>query len=250
MNSPVRTPTPSQTLQKARTLLRVVLYALLPALYLPAGAAPAEGTSGQTVTGRALSRADGAPRSTGIRTSPLPKSPKPAWTELSAQQQMSLQPLAADWERMSEARKRKWLLISKNYPKLSPEEQAKLHRRMSKWASLNQHQRTQARMSFKEIKTLSPRQKAAQWEAYQALSAEEKRRLAAKARSKPAGVATIKPASSRKLTHVPRHRHVNGQRARLAEASLPARQSALVSPPQPRDVEPDQSGSEDEETEE
>lgn len=226
------------------------LSVLLTVLSPQAIAAPAEGTAGQTITGRAFKGADGIQKSSGGRTAVTSKSAKPAWKDLSALQQMSLQPLASRWDRMSGNRKQKWLLISKNYPNLPPQEQAKLHLRMSKWVSLSQSQRTQARMSFKGTKTLSPEQKAAQWAAYQALSPEEKRKLAAKARSKPAGVATVKPASSPKLTRISRHPHGKAQGARLAGASLPTQKTTLLPLSPPPDVESEKTFAEDEETEE
>ena len=65
---------------------------------------------------------------------------------------------------------------------MSGAEQDKLHSRMSEWAALSPQQRTQARLNFGETKRLSPDDKKAKWEAYQALPAEEKRKLAASAR--------------------------------------------------------------------
>jgi len=182
--------------QMSRTLLPSrrfpfggLVAALLLALWLPAQAAPAEGTAGQTVTGRSLNRHDGTARSasTGTVVAAAPIQSKPAWKDLTPAQRQALQPLAPHWDRLSEQHKLKWLALSKNYPTLSPEEQVKLHLHMSKWATLSQQQRTQARQNFKEIKRLTPEQKASQWEAYQALSPEEKRKLAKQARaSRPA----------------------------------------------------------------
>lgn len=142
----------------------------------------------------------------GHPAKPLPPASGLGWRDLSPTQQQALQPLAPHWRRLSEERRQKWLVISKNYASLPADEQAKMHRRMSNWVSLSQHQRAQARRNFKETKDLSAEQKASQWAAYQALSPEEKRKLAARARSKPAGAATIKAASSTKLAKVPHQR--------------------------------------------
>lgn len=131
-------------------------------------------------------------------------SSKPAWRNLTPAQQLSLTPLAAKWDILGEAQKRKWIAIAANYPNLSPPEQAKLHSRMTEWVSLSQQQRSQARLNFAESKQLTPSQKTATWEAYQALSPEEKMKLAVAATPKPAGAAiATKPVSPKKLATVP-----------------------------------------------
>jgi hypothetical protein len=136
---------------------------------------------------------------------------KPSWAELTPMQQHTLKPLASSWNTtISEPQKRKWLEISKNYPSLSPEEQAIMHSRMNEWVTLSPQQRAQARLNFARTKELSkqltPEEKKAKWETYQALSPEEKQKLAAKANPKPAGAATaVKPVAPQKLAPVPPH---------------------------------------------
>ena len=137
-------------------------------------------------------------------------SARPAWTELTHAQQQALAPLASSWNTISESQKRKWLEISKNYAALPPEEQAVLNSRMNEWAVLSPQQRAQARLNFGKTKELSrqltPEEKNAKWQAYQALSPEEKQRLAAKASPKPKGAATaVKPVSTQKLATVRAH---------------------------------------------
>jgi hypothetical protein len=129
---------------------------------------------------------------------------RPAWNELSATQQQALKPLAGQWTTMSEAQKRKWIEISRNYGRLPPEGQAKLHSRMSEWVALSPQQRTQARLNFGETKNLSADDKRAKWEAYQALSPEEKKKLAARApRKTPPTAAAVRPIPAQKLARVP-----------------------------------------------
>jgi len=229
--------------EAARTVLfrrcRVPAAALLPALLfsmsLSVAAAPSEGTAGQTVTGRSLHRADGS-----LHATAKPVHSKPAWTDLTPAQQQALQPLAQHWSWLGEERKLKWLAMSKNFQSLSPEEQAKMHRRMSKWVTLTQQQRAQARQNFKEIKNLTPEQKASQWEAYQALSAEEKRKLASQAPIKPAGLTMVKPAATPKLSQVPRRNPAN---SRLAEVVAPLQATPRHEPVR---SEPERSPYEDE----
>lgn len=125
-------------------------------------------------------------------------------------QQQTLQPLASNWNTISEAQKRKWLEISKNYHSLPPEGQATMHSRMNEWVALSPQQRAQARLNFAKTKELSrqltPEEKKAKWQTYQALSPEEKQKLAAKATTRPVGAAlAVKPVSPQKLAAVPPH---------------------------------------------
>jgi hypothetical protein len=127
----------------------------------------------------------------------------PAWRDLNPAQQQALAPLASAWDGLSEGHKRKWLALSRNHAKLSPAEQAIQHSRMKEWAALSQQQRAQARFNFAEVKQLPADERKAKWEAYQALSPEEKRKLAEGAPAKPPGVApTIRPVPARKLAPV------------------------------------------------
>lgn len=129
---------------------------------------------------------------------------KPDWKELSPAQQAALKPLAANWSGLSESQKRKWLAISKNHSSLPPAEQAKLHSRMTEWVTLSRQQRAQARLNYAETQKLAPAEKTANWEAYQALSPDEKKKLAAKAGPKDKGAATaIKPVPAQKLVKIP-----------------------------------------------
>lgn len=126
--------------------------------------------------------------------------PRSAWSELTPAQQEALQPLAANWGTMSPGQRRKWLALSKNFPSMSLEEQAKLYSRMTEWASLSAQQRTQARLNFAETKQLSAEEKRAKWQAYQALSPEEKQKLEEKAPPKIRGAATaVRPAPHQKM---------------------------------------------------
>ncbi len=223
-------------LRPCRLPAAALLPALLFSMSLSVAAAPSEGTAGQTVTGRSVHHSN-------LRSTPATPQPvhsKPAWKDLTPAQQQALQPLAQHWSWLSEERKLKWLAISRNFQSLSPEEQAKVHRRMSKWVTLTQQQRAQARQNFKEIKNLTAEQKASQWEAYQALTAEEKRKLASQAPAKPAGLTLVKPATTPKLSQVPRRTP-----SRLAEVVSPLN---AAPPPrfEPVRSEPERSPYEDE----
>ena len=129
---------------------------------------------------------------------------KPQWSELTPGQQQALKPLVASWANLSEPRKLKWLAMSKNFSQLSSAEQAKLQSRMSEWVNLSAQQRNQARVNYGQAQSISPSEKQLKWQAYQALSDEERRKLAVKAADPPKGAApALKPAAPQKITVVP-----------------------------------------------
>lgn len=128
----------------------------------------------------------------------------PAWAVLSAAQKQALTPLQERWAGMGEAQKRRWLVLAQSFASLPAEEQSKLHSRMADWASLSAQQRSQARLNYAMTNRLARSDKRAQWEAYQALSEEEKKRLATHAAPKPSGAATaLRPNPARKLVRIP-----------------------------------------------
>lgn len=128
----------------------------------------------------------------------------PQWQELSGAQKKILRPLAATWNSLGYGHKNKWIALANNYPHRTPEDQAKLQSRMAEWAALTPGDRERARLNFAETKKLSASTRAAEWAAYQELSAEEKQRLAEKGTSKPAGAAVaVTPVTNDKLTAVP-----------------------------------------------
>lgn len=154
---------------------------------------------------------------------------KPGWQDLTPAQQLSLKPLAANWGGLSQGQKRKWLAISAGYPKLSPAEQAILHSRMTEWAALSQSQRAQARLNFADTKQVDNSQKAANWQAYQALSADEKKKLGIAAPRTPAGAAaTAKPVQPQRLATVPVTRPNLTQGPKMAVANHPFDPNTLL----------------------
>ncbi|AGU49604.1 hypothetical protein VAPA_1c25040 [Variovorax paradoxus B4] len=129
---------------------------------------------------------------------------KPYWSELTAEQQQALRPLASHWHALNPGHKRKWLALSRNYANMSADDQTTLHSRMIEWAALSNQQRAQARLNFAEVKRVPADERRAKWEEYQALSAEEKRRLAERAPAKPRGAAIpVRPVPAQKLVTVP-----------------------------------------------
>jgi hypothetical protein len=126
------------------------------------------------------------------------------WQSLKGAQKKALAPLATHWAQLSPAQRNKWLAMSNNFDNLSTKEQAILHERMADWASLSPQQRAQARLNFNHTKTLDADAKKSQWEAYQALSPEDKKKLAAQQTTGIQGAATASQAASpRKVIPLP-----------------------------------------------
>jgi hypothetical protein len=107
------------------------------------------------------------------------------WKTLTPTQRLALKPLATSWQALSDPQKRKWVSLSANFERMTPGDQAKLHERMAQWAALSPKQREQARLNFAEAQKIAPLQKTEKWQAYQALSPEEKQALAQSVRPKP-----------------------------------------------------------------
>lgn len=147
----------------------------------------------------------GTPTAPAARQPAAPSVTHPTWSELSPAQRQALAPLAPTWERLSEPHKRKWTALAQNFHNLPPAEQSKLHSRMREWAALSPQQRTLARLNFGETQQVSSDEKKAKWEAYQALTPEQKRKLAAGAGPKPpTTAAAVKPVPADKLAPMPK----------------------------------------------
>jgi len=159
----------------------------------------------------------------------------PQWHELKGTQRQILEPLVGAWGSLTPDQKSKWVAISRNYVSMVPADQEKLKNRMVEWAALKPQERQQARLNFAETKKFAPTERASNWDAYQALSPDEKKNLAKIAPPKPAGAAiAVKPATSDKLTTVPLTR-LTPLQAASAPASKPAidRHTLLPKPNRP-----------------
>jgi hypothetical protein len=106
---------------------------------------------------------------------------KPLWKELSAPQRVALDPLKLEWDRLDSARKAKWIDIANRYASMKPDEQQRVQERMRAWVKLTPEERRVARENYTLSKKIDKSQKASQWEQYQQLPEEQKRKLAADA---------------------------------------------------------------------
>lgn len=126
----------------------------------------------------------------------------PRWQELSATQRSALKPLERDWSSIDASRKQKWLEIASRFHTLPPEEQQRMSNRMTQWAKLSPAERGQARQNFQEARQLAPQERQARWQAYQALTPEQRKQLGA-GKSPVAPVSTAREANQTKSNIVP-----------------------------------------------
>jgi hypothetical protein len=103
---------------------------------------------------------------------------KPTWNELNPAQQHALMPLAGEWNKLESSRKEKWLVIGNKFASMSPTEQERMQERMREWIKLTPAQRRSVRESYARAKKLDAEKKSAQWQQYQQLSEEQKKKLA------------------------------------------------------------------------
>ena len=124
-----------------------------------------------------------------VPAAPVKNAGKTQWANLSRTQQAALQPLAGEWNKLDAPRKQKWLDIANRFASMKPDEQARVHERMREWVKLTPEQRRTVRENYARAKKIDPSQKSAQWEQYQQLPEEQKKKLAAEAVPKKVPVA-------------------------------------------------------------
>ncbi len=152
-----------------------------------------------------------------------------SWNSLSPDQKLALAPLSTTWASLSDGHRRKWMAIAQGYPKLSDTDKEKMRSRMAEWAALTPKDREQARLNFAKTKSVDQSERASNWEAYQALSQEEKQKLASSAAEKPMGAAvTAKPVPPEKLAKVPVTRHTSDDKKAEANTKTPLDKNTLL----------------------
>jgi hypothetical protein len=103
------------------------------------------------------------------------------WRDLSAGQRAALAPLEREWPSIDAARKQKWLEIAARYPAMPPAEQSRVQARMAEWARMTPTERGQVRLNYQQARQVPNTDRQERWQAYQALPAEQRRQLAARA---------------------------------------------------------------------
>jgi hypothetical protein len=135
--------------------------------FVAASAQPLRATSAAPLPASASSRSED-----GVR-----------WRDLTPSQRQALAPLEREWASIDAPRKQKWLALAGRFYSLDPEARARITDRMSEWARLSPVERGQARIRFEEARQVPVPDRKERWRAYQALPADAKQMLAARAAS-------------------------------------------------------------------
>lgn len=106
----------------------------------------------------------------------------PAWAVLSPAHQRALAPLEPTWNSIDAQRKRKWIEVAERFPGMPGDERHRVQERMAAWAAMKPAERAQARFQFQETRGIGAEERQARWQAYQALPAAERQRLATAAK--------------------------------------------------------------------
>ncbi len=158
----------------------------------------------------------------------LQKSGPLAWARLTNAEHVALAPFAAQWDKFSDERKRKWLKIASRYPKLSPDAQKRLHERMAEWIKMTPEQRRVARENYQVSKELPRETRQDAWKAYQQLPEEQKQRLAASEHKRRPTVVSAPPSGKSEIKDI--NRLVNAKERAASGAAVSGAPAADTKP--------------------
>lgn len=127
-----------------------------------------------------------------------------SWSHLTEAQHLALAPFVAQWDSFSDERKQKWLKIASRFHRMSPEAQKHLHQRMEEWVRLTPDQRKVARENYQVSKAVPLEKREKAWDAYQKLSEEQKKKLAASERTRRPTVVSAPPTGKTEVKDINR----------------------------------------------
>lgn len=118
------------------------------------------------------------------------------WAALTSQQKRDLHPLQKEWVGLTADRQQKWLEVAARMPFMSNDERGRVRERMREWARMSPSQRGQARLQFQEVRQWPSEDRQARWEAYLALTDDERTALAGQAQRGSSSVGALKPTAA------------------------------------------------------
>ena len=119
------------------------------------------------------------------------------WAKLTPSQKQVLAPLQRDWASIDGPRRSKWLEVAARFPSMPADERERVQARMADWSQLTSAERSRARLQFQETRQVPADERQAKWQAYQALSPEERRSLAQRAKPAVAAASAAKPGAAK-----------------------------------------------------
>jgi hypothetical protein len=139
-----------------------------------AGSASSEGaaTAAAPVSKPAPVRLD-PPSADRLRPSLLPLV-QPLWSDLGAAQQQVLAPFSEQWNGLPLTEKQAWADLARRFPKMKPDEQKRVEKRIAGWAALTPDQRRLARANYRLAQKVGRENLLAEWENYQSMTPEQR----------------------------------------------------------------------------
>ena len=162
-----------------------------------------------------------------------------SWSHLTEAQHVALAPFATQWDSFSDERKQKWLKIASRFRRMSPEAQKHLHQRMEEWVRLTPDERKVARENYQVSKSVPLEKREKAWDAYQKLSEEQKKKLAASERGRRPTVVSAPPSGKNEVKDINRlvaareQGHVPGHAGSGSAASPAPAAPVSAAPAQP-----------------
>jgi hypothetical protein len=171
----------------------------------------------------------GASASLAAATPAAPDSPT-SWSHLTEAQRVALAPFEKQWDSFSDERKQKWLKIASRFHRMSPEAQEKLHKRMEEWVRLTPDERKVARENYQVSKQVPLEKRKEAWDAYQKLSEEQKKKLAASEHNRRPNVVSAPPTGKTEVKDLnrlfaSREGHASASHAEGGSGAAPASSS-------------------------
>ncbi|MBW6493413.1 MAG: DUF3106 domain-containing protein [Burkholderiaceae bacterium] len=142
----------------------------------PAAVPPVAETAsaaGAVTVAQAKTTPESAPKR---KAAPAP-SGGPLWASLGQSARDLLEPFEAQWNSWSSEEKRVWVSLAAKFPKLAPEQQAKVKSRVVEWAALTPAQRKLARANFRLARQLPSSERVSQWQRYESMTPEQRKVL-------------------------------------------------------------------------
>lgn len=147
------------------------------------GEAPLLGSPGETGAAPAEPQAAPAqkhvparlepPSADRLRPSLLPLV-QPLWSDLGAAQQQVLAPFADQWNALPITEKHAWSDLARRFPKMKPDEQKRVEKRIAEWAALTPDQRRLARANYRLAQKVGRENLLAEWANYQSMTPEQR----------------------------------------------------------------------------
>src|SRR3954471_6305320 len=139
-------------------VMRQILLALVSLAIAAGAAAQPAGEAAKKATGPSAEAVKKSAKPAATKARAPKPGVRPAWAELTTEQQQVLAPLKADWDTLEPERRLKWIAIAKRYPRMKTVEQERVQRRMQTWVRLTPEQRRVARENYKQLAKAAPRQ--------------------------------------------------------------------------------------------